>query len=250
MTVRPFETILAEATRRYPDRAGVALIEGLAPLARIALTARVARRVLRLLPLQVDTARRTVENAVRAAEKAASGDSLTEEEDLAARDESVCQACDLEAGRSGPGTAAVRRVAIRAARCVYGLEIAFGENAFLAGFDLHGAVESFCRFHGTDMGHAIGTEMAAMEADLRTLVGFAEKSQEPWLDPNLDRIASRQNDRGWAGMLKAHRIAFTQKEHNGPRWQKIHEAIRHAGGCFYPPDLFGPIGTPTGASSP
>lgn len=249
MTVRPFETILAEATRRYPDRAGVALIEGLAPLARIALTARVARRVLRLLPLRVDTARRTVENAVLAAEKAASGDSLTEEEDLAARDESVCQACDLEAGRSGPGTAAVRGVAIRAARCVYGMEIAFGENAFLAGFDLHGAVESFCRLRGTEFGRTAESELAAMEADLRTLVGFAEDSPEPWLDPNLDRIVDGRNDRGWAGMLKAHRIALSQRLDNGPRWQKIHEAIRHAGGCFYPPQLFGPVGTSAGASS-
>ncbi len=250
MTVRPFETILAEATRRYPDRAGVALIEGLAPLARIALTARVARRVLRLLTLQVDTARRTVENAVRAAEKAASGDSLTEEEDLAVCDESVCEACELEAARSGREMAAVGQVARKAARCVYGPEIAFGENAFLAGFDLHRAVESSCRFHGTDMGHAIGSEMAAMEADLRTLVGFAEKSQEPWLNPDLDRIGDRGSGRGWGGILKAHRIAFSQKEDNGLRWQKIHEAIRHAGGCFYPPELFGPIGTPTGASSP
>jgi hypothetical protein len=250
MTVRPFETILAEATRRYPDRAGVALIEGLAPLARIALTARVARRVLRLLPLQVDTARRTVENAVRAAEKAASGDSLTEEEDLAACDETVRQACELEAAGSGQETFAVGQVARMAARCVYGPEIAFGENAFLAGFDLHRAVEAFGRFRGLDIGHAIGGELAALEADLRALVGFAEQSQEPWLDLDLDRIAPGQSDRGWAGMLKAHRIAFSQKRDNGLRWQKIHEAIRHAGGCFYPPELFGPIGTPARASSP
>jgi hypothetical protein len=141
-------------------------------------------------------------------------------------------------------------VARKAARCVYGPEIAFGENAFLAGFDLHGAVESFCQLRGTEFGRTSENELAAMEADLRTLVGFAEDSQEPWLDPKLGRIAPGQSDRGWAGMPKAHRIALSQKRDNGPRWQKIHEAIRHAGGCFYPPELFGPIGTPARASSP
>jgi hypothetical protein len=183
-----------------------------------------------------------VENAVRAAEKAAGGDVLTEEEDLAARDDSICEACALEAARSGRETAA-GQVALKAARCVYGPQIAFGENAFLAGFDLQRAVESFSRIHGIDMAHALGSEMGAMEADLRSMVRFAEESQEPWLNPELDRIGDGGSDHGWAGILRGHGIAPSQKRNNGPRWQKIHEAIRMAGGCFYPPQLFGPLAT-------
>ena len=61
-----------------------ALVEGLPALARIAFTARTARRTQRFFPFRVEPARLVIERAIRAAEKAATGQELSEEEDHAA----------------------------------------------------------------------------------------------------------------------------------------------------------------------
>lgn len=243
MAVRPYDMILAEAGRRYPDRVGVALIEGLAPLARIAYTARIARRVLRFFPLKIDSTRTVLEGAVRAAEKAASGDPLTEAEANAARDKSVLEVCDLESSQGGQQAATAGGVARMAARCVCGPEVTFGESALLALFDLARVVESFCRIcgvSGSAKGHA-KDEMIAAQADLRKLLIFAEQSKEPWILPDLDSSFEVDQRSAWVRLLKAHNIAVAQRDGNRLRWQKIHEALRQAEGIFYPRRLFGPI---------
>ena len=65
------EHIYRRATERYPRRIAFAVIEGLPPLARIALAARVARRGQQFFTVHDEMATVNFERAVRAAEKAA-----------------------------------------------------------------------------------------------------------------------------------------------------------------------------------
>lgn len=160
-----FEAILAEATKRYPDRVEVALVEGLSPLARIALTARTARRALRFSALRSELARRIVGGAIHAAEKAASGEPITAEEEQAARDEAVRHACACEVREGGKASANVVSVARMAARCVYGPEIAYGEMFFLADFRLQRTVAQVARSPGleaTEVEAAVRSELQAL----------------------------------------------------------------------------------------
>ena len=119
-----FEEILAQARKRYPDRVGVALVEGLPALARVAQTARIARRTQRFLLLRSQFAKRIMERAIRAAEKVASGEPITVEEEQAARDSVVVRTCDREKRAGSAAAAEAASVARVTARCVYGPEIA------------------------------------------------------------------------------------------------------------------------------
>jgi hypothetical protein len=69
-----FESILSQARLRYaPAQVNIALIEGLPALARMAFTARLARRTLRFVTFQVASAREIVEGAIGAAKKLRAG---------------------------------------------------------------------------------------------------------------------------------------------------------------------------------
>lgn len=245
-----FTEIICRLRQTYPDRAGVALVEGLPPLARVAFTARIARRVQRLASFKVESAHLVVECAIRAAEKAASGEAVTPDEDLAASDQAVLQACKLEKARGDEAAGEGGTVARKTARCVYGPELAYGENALLADWDLQRAAERVARSRSSDAGcvkRAIQNEVAATEADLRTLTLFAEATGEGWRDPKLHSPLPTRDDRGWAQMLVEMGVASAAwpAGRNAEKWRRIHEAIRRDGGCFYPPGLFGQI-SPSG----
>ncbi len=236
--------ILAQAKRSRSGDLGIALIEGLPPLARIAFTVRIARRVQRFFPFRVQPARLLIERAIAAAEKAASGDSLSEEEDRAACDDAVLHAGELER-REGDEAAATAGMAARlTARCVYGPEIAYGENAFMADFRLQSTIRHYAQVAGdaVNENERIAQELRALEKDLNTLLLIAEESREGWIDPAGGTHPGKQrNDRGWARMLKEAGVPCGGAGTNRERWERIHKAVRRAGGRFYSQDLFAPI---------
>jgi hypothetical protein len=236
-----FESILTQTRQRYPERVvGVALIEGLPSLARIALTARIARRTLRFVTFQVDSAQKVVEEAVSAAEKVAGGEPISQDEDLAARDRAVVSAHQLEKRHGNRAAAQAAAVARKAARCVYGPELAYGENAFLAELDLQKTVGLACSDRGKqEIERAIKDELRAEAADVQRLILCAESSGEGWLDPDLGQPLDRRNDRGWERLLEAAGISPTNwGDQSRERWQRIHREVERCGGCFYPPNLF------------
>lgn len=233
-----FESVLARARQRYPDSVGSALIQGLAPLARIAFTARLARRTLRWVTFQVESARNMVEGCVRAAEKAAGGLPLDPEEVFAAQDKAMLRATELEERHGNQGAAHAALVARLTARCVGGFEPAFGENVWLADYHFQRAVEQAARERGQAADQikvTVHEELCRREADLERLILYAEATKDAWLVPNLGEPLETRNDRGWRRMLQS---APRGRRDGGEFWKHIHETIKDAGGSFYPPDLF------------
>ena len=243
MTEPRFDSILAQVKLRYSSiQVGIALVEGLPALARIALTARIARRTVRFVTFQVESAREIVEGAIGAAEKASSGESMSAGEDLAAQDAAVLHACALEEVAGNEAAARAGQVARKTARCVSGPELAFGENASLAHIDLERLFTRTCRDRGmaaSEIKGAIDDEMRGVYADLQRLILYAEAYGERWLDPDLAGPLDRRNDRGWTSMLETAGISRAARgSENRERWQRIHQEVRKAGGYFYPPGLF------------
>ena len=235
--------ILVQAKQASPDAVGVALIEGLRPLARVAFTVRIARRTLGFFPFRVEAARLVIERAIRAAEKAASGEAIGAGELLAASDGAVLEACELELRHGDEGAANAGKVARLTARCVYGPEIAYGENALLAEFRLQATVSRLARAAGHAMNKTERTaqEERAVGNDLNRLLLFAEQSGDGWINPGLIRPFKERNDRGWARMLEDAGVPSGGAGKNRERWERIHQAVRRAGGPFYSQDLFGPL---------
>lgn len=239
-----FEEILAQASNRYPDRIEVALVEGLPALARIALTARIARRTQRHFLLQSEFAKQIVERSIRAAEKAACGEPITGEEDRAARDSVVLKACDYEEREGGEAAAKAASIARLTARCVYGPEIAYGEMYFLADFKLQTVAGQAARSRGAqadEVAQAVHGELEGVKTDLTRLILYAETSGEGWVDPELEEPICRRNDRGWKSRLEGAGIPLGGCDENRERWLRIHIATRQAGGCFFPPSVFDPL---------
>ena len=239
-----FEEILAQASKRYPDRIEVALVEGLPALARIALAARIARRTQRHFLLQSEFAKQIVERSIRAAEKAACGEPITGEEDQAARDSAVLKACDCEKREGSKAAAEAAGIARLTARCVYGPEIAYGEMYFLADFKLQAAVGEAARGRGVkadEVAQAVHGELDEVRTDMTRLILYAEASGEGWVDPELESPLDCRNDRGWKSRLEGAGIPHGSCDKNRERWLRIHEAIRQAGGCFFPPSVFDPL---------
>ncbi len=203
-----------------------------------------ARRVQRLCPLRVDSARNVVENAIRAAEKAVSGECLSLEEDSAACEQIVLEACELENREGDPIAADASKVARISARCVCGLELAYGENYLLSEWHLQRTIRKMAQLRqsdGSGVEQAIKEELRGVQSDTRILLLFAEGSGELWICPELDRSVGERCDRGWAHLLEtAGVMSGSRGGESRERWQRIHEAIRQAAGCFYPPTLFGP----------
>ena len=237
--------VLNQAERSYPDAVGIALVEGLPPLARVAFVARTARRTQRYIRFEVALAGSVIEGSIRAAEKVAGGETLTVEEDRAANDKAVLRACELEKLQGSEAAAEGGGVARMTARCVYGPEIAYGEATLLADFELQRTVARYVELaenRVNDSEGAVKAESQALEADLRRLILFAEESGEEWLDPKLNGPIHAHNDRGWAAMLEDAGVPSNrQRTGNRERWVRIHEAVRGAGGCFYSQDVFGPV---------
>lgn len=73
------------------------------------------------------------------------------------------------------------------------------------------------------------------------MILYAEASGEGWMDPNLGSPIEQRNDRGWGRMLKVTGIPGGMCDENREKWRRIHEAVRQAGGCFYPPSVFDPL---------
>lgn len=233
-----FEWVLARARQRYPDSVGMALIRGLSPLARIAFTARLARRTLRWVTFQVESARNMVEGCVRAAEKATGGLPLDPEEVLAGRDKAVLGAAELEERHGNQVAAYAAEVARLTARCVGGFELAFGENVWLADYHFQRTVERAARERGQAADQikvTVREELCRREADLERLILYAEAAKDGWLVPNLGEPLETRNDRGWGRILQS---APRGGRDVGEFWKHIHETIKDAGDSFYPPDLF------------
>ncbi len=235
-----FDEILAQARARYPDRVDIALVEGLPPLARIALTARFARRATRFFTLQLEFARKTVEDAIRVAEKAASGEPVSAEEE-AASDTLVLRACDSEAREGSKAAADAARVARLTVRCCNGPEIAYGEMVLLANFRVQRSAREAARSHGLqarEIERAVLNEMEAMQRDEVKLVLRADTCGEGWVDPDLSGSLASRNDRGWKRVLEAAAVSQRESDGIGEKWRQIHHAVRQSGGCFYPPSIF------------
>ena len=232
------EEIRRQARQRDPLRSFAAKVEGLPPLARIALTTRVARRAQRLVSLQPE-AKHVLEAAIRAGEKVASGELIDAAEEQAARDEVILQAIHAE-DRDGNKAAAMALTVARAiAGCLNGPEVAYGENFFLAYFHLQMVVRIAASGRGLESGEveqAVRSELQQVEDDREKLLGHLEACGEGWIDPHLERVVGR-NDRGWERMLTAAAIPRGRGE-NREKWRRIHEAVKQAGGCFCPPTIF------------
>ncbi len=236
-----FDEILAQARERYPDKVDIALVEGLPPLARIALTARFARRATRFFSLQLEFTRKTVEDAIRVAEKAASGEPVNTEEEEAASDTMVLRACDSEAREGSKAAAAAANVARLTVRCVKGPEIAYGEMVLLANLRVQSSAMEAARSRGLEAGEieqAVLNEMEGMRRDEVKLVLRADACGEGWVDPDLGGSLASRNDRGWERVLKAAAVRKRDSARIGEKWRKIHQAVRENGGCFYPPSIF------------
>jgi hypothetical protein len=236
-----FDEILAQVRERYPDQVGIALVEGLPPLARIALTARCARRAMRYFSLQSEFTRKTVEGAIRAAENAASGEPINAEDEQAVNDSMVLRACDSEAREGSKAGADAAMVARLTVRCVDGHELAYGEMAFLASIDVQTSVRDVARSRSLGAGEieqAVFTEVEGMWRDLVKLVLRADACGEGWVDPALGRSLDSRNDRGWKKVLKAASLRKRESNGIGEKWRLIHQAVRQTGGCFYPPCIF------------
>ena len=239
-----YQEIWAQVRRKYPGSAHVALVEGLPALARIALTARVARRAQRFFLLQSAFAKQVVEGAIRAAEKAAAGESITVEEDQAARDSAVLAARDCEKRDGNEAGAEGACIARPTARCVYDPEFAYGEMFFLAYADLQFTVEQSARSRGLrpdEVERTIRGEVDGVRTDVERLIICSEATGEGWVDPELGRPFDRRNDRGWENLMTSRGIPLVRCDENRERWQRIHEAIRQTGGGFYPPTVFDPL---------
>ena len=228
--------------QRYPERVAVALIEGLPALARIALVARAARRAQQFFTVKDESARYAIELANRAAEKAASGEPITEAEVLSARDQAVLGASDaarregLEAAREA---ASVSRLAANCLRCP---EIAYGEMACLAGMRVPQAAGLASRVAGIDSMKKIHEMNEALGNDLERMLLFVETSGDQWVDPEMEKPTDARNDRGWKSMLDSAGIGrFGSDGDVRQRWKCIHEAIRQTGGHFYAPTIFSPL---------
>lgn len=234
------QEILTQAKQAGPESVTTSLIEGLPALARIALTARIARRTQRFFPFNVKSARLAIERAIRAAEKVAGGETMTTQEDFAACYEAVLRACELERQQGDKAAAESGAVCRFTARCVYGPEIAYGENAFLANFHLQKAVGAYAQRAGNNVNEIerIHQESRMLRDDLDRLILIAEACGDGWVDPGLNDELSERNDRGWFRMLKRVGALPTEVGKNRERWEKIHQAVRRAGGHFYSPALF------------
>lgn len=236
-----FDEILAQVRERYADRVDIALVEGLPPLARIALTARLARRAMRFFSLQLEFTRKTVEDAIRAAEKAASGEPVTAEEEQASSDSMVRRACDSEAREGSKVAADAATVARLTVRCVDGPEIAFGEMAFLASLRVQRAVSEAARSRGleaSEIEQAVLSEVEGMQRDEVTLVLRTDACGEGWVDPDLDGSLAGRNDRGWRRFLEAAGARKGESCGIAEKWRQIHQAVAQRGGCFYSPSVF------------
>jgi hypothetical protein len=254
MTTSRIDAILGRAKQLYcsPDRRDWELIEalrwGIGPLARIALNARYARRALRLVSIRVESARETLEGAVRAAERAAGGEPLSLEEDRAAHDEAVMEACRIEKTAGSEAAADAGRVARYAAGCVCDAEWRSGEHARNAHWSLEFVIRDWKDADWSPV--SLRDEHRAVEDDLHRLLLYAEDVGEPWIDPRLDQGLFQwlqRDDWGWTRMLEAEGLpAHPPSPAASPgelrdRWQRIHQAVRRRGGQFYPPNLFGPL---------
>lgn len=229
---------------RYPHRQAVAVIEGLPPLCRIALTARLARRTLRLVTFGTASAQRVVEMAVSAAEKAASGEEISLEESLAARDEAVMAARGLEKREGDAEAADAAPVARYAVRCLSHPELVFGECVFNADMDLQAVIQRNGRNRGLDevtIQTAVLVEERAFRTDLDRMILYVESSQERWSDPELFKETAIR--------LQKRNSVFDRirGEDICGRWSRIHTEIRRARGCFYPPHIFGPLALTSGS---
>jgi hypothetical protein len=237
--------ILAQAKQSCPDCVTAALVEGLPPLARIAFTARMARRAQRFFRFRVEPARLVIDSSIRGAEKAASGEALSADEDLAAWDQAVCQACQLEKQAGDQAAAKAGQVGRRTARCVYGPEFAYGENAIHAHWDVLRTVADTSRARGLEgsrLEGAVADEDRAVLADLQKLVLFALAAGERWIDPKLNSPLMEIGDSDWKLMLEETGIGIGRwpAGQNAERWQRIHKALRQQRRVLYPADLFGP----------
>lgn len=245
MPPRSLDEILAEAKASCPQRADVALVEGLAPLARVALTARIARRVQRLLTIKDTTARSVIDIAIRAAEKVAGGESLTQEEGLGFSEEVVLEAVRREEIVGDRITANAMHVANATVRCAYCGEFMFGENVFLAYDSFYSAIRSIARARHEDELHAaemIDREHKALADDLHTLIMYAESLGEGWQDPHLGKSIKLRDDRGWRLMLQYLGIAAMKYPVSHVKvWHRIHNALKAKGSCFYPKSFFDPL---------
>lgn len=229
------DSLLEYVGQQYPDRAGVALIEGLPPLARIALTARTARRTLSHVTFRIESAKLIVESAISSAEKAASGEEFSPEENVSeSRDLDVVHACQLEKSEGDSTAGAAASVARYPLRCVtFHSDLVYGECAFSTSLALQRVVQLNGRhrcLEKDEIHAAVVAELGAADADLDRMIVYAESSGEKWSDP---RLMER-----WAGNQVFQKL---RGEDNRERWKRIHTETKRAGGCFYSPHIFGPF---------
>jgi hypothetical protein len=236
------EHIYRRAKERYLGRVAIALIEGLHPLARIALTARVARRGQQFFNVQDEAAAVSFERVVRPAEKAASGDVMTMDEALAADDRVLLHMARMAVAEGNDPAKLAAEVARVAAKCLGCPEVAYGEMFWLAEMRVADAAGRARRSTGQESAKRILVlPSEATGLDLNQLLLFAEGSGDPWEDPRLDS-GFFPTARPWDRILEDAGVLREAADRNYQlRWQRIHEAVRRAGGCFYPPDLFGPL---------
>ena len=136
------------------------------------------------------------------------------------------------------------RIARLIARCVSDDELFLGEICFLALANLQSTVQLGARSRGmtTDViDQANRRELDGVRKDMDRLISYVEATGEGWLDPELGSPLDHRNDRGWEDLLRASGIPTASLGEHRERWQRIHEAIRLAGGRVYPPELFDPL---------
>lgn len=231
------ESISEYVKKRYGGtmwNGAVTIVEGLPPLARIALAARLGRRALRLAVFPVPSAQRTVELVISAAEKAAGGLEISPQEIQAARDEVLLAAYKVEKDERPSGASSALGVVRQVVRCITFPPFVFGECTFLAILGLQTVVRWDGRerkLEETTIRAAINAEDEACRADLGRLIAYLEAAGEQWVDPQLDgehRIPKLEGtlfDAIWG-------------EDNCRRWKRIHTEMRRTGACFYPAHIF------------
>jgi hypothetical protein len=208
------------------------------PLSRMALTARLARRTLRLVTFRVASVESAIKMTVSAAEKASSGEEISLEEILAARDEAVLAASDLEQREGDAEAADAASVARYTVRCLSYQELLFDECAFNASFHLQRVIQLNGRKRGREE-EAIRTamldELRAIRADFDRMISYVESSQEKCSDPELQQETAIR-------LQKRNKVFDTIRGENiFGRWKRIHAETRRACGCLYPPTIFEPL---------